>query len=87
MIQSEKFGLKVRSPGEDRGSAFKLRWSGWEDGKLKGFVGVAPHACMSIHRCVQTLAALPIPNCDPAAAASSFIRKQLFTSTSTIFVQ
>ncbi|MDE1993104.1 MAG: hypothetical protein KGI75_11425 [Rhizobiaceae bacterium] len=38
MIQSEKFGLKVRSPGEDRCPAFKLRWSGREDGKLNGLV-------------------------------------------------
>ena len=62
ITQSEKFGLKLRSPGEDRCPAFKLRWSGREEGKLKGRVGVAPHAFMSSQICVQTLAAFPIPN-------------------------
>ena len=40
--QSEKFGLKLRVPLKDRGPAFKLRWSGCENGKLKGLVAVAP---------------------------------------------
>ena len=87
MIQSEKFGLKVRSPGKDRCPAFKLRWSGRENGNLNGRVGVAPHACISSHICVHSRAAFPMPNCDPAAAASSLILKQLLTSSISIFVQ
>lgn len=74
-------------PGEDRAPAFKLRWSGWEDGKLKGRVGVAPHAVISNHIWVQTLAAFPIPNCDPAAAASSLILRKPFANSSSILVQ
>ncbi len=62
MTQSEKFGLKLRVPCEDRGPALKLRWSGWEDGKLKAWLGVAPQALISSQICVQILAAFPIPN-------------------------
>lgn len=87
MIQSEKFGLKLRVPLKDRGPAFKLRWSGREDGKLNGLVGVAPQARISIQMCVHTLAAFPIPNCDPAASASSLILKRSLTSSSSILVQ
>ncbi len=59
MIQSEKFGLKVRTFVEDLGPAFKVRWRGSEDGKLKAFVGRAPQAVISIHILVQSRAAFP----------------------------
>lgn len=59
MIQSEKLGLKVRSPFEDLGPAFKVRWRGCENGKPKAFVGRAPQAVISIQMLVQSRAALP----------------------------
>lgn len=51
MIQSEKFGLKVMSPIEDLGPAFKVRWRGREEGKLKRFADLARHILISKHAC------------------------------------
>lgn len=71
IIQSEKFGLKVRSLGEDLTPAVKLMWSGREDAQLNGLVGVAPNACINSQRCVQSRAAFPSPYCEPIFVGSS----------------
>lgn len=65
IIQSEKFGLKVRSLIEDLGPAFKVRWSGRIDGKLKGFVGRAPQAFIRSQMCVHSRATFPRAICEP----------------------
>lgn len=87
MIQSEKFGLKVRTLIEDLGPAFKVRWRGREDGKLNAFVGRAPHAFISIHICVHRRAALPNASWLPVWLGSSLIMKQSFTSSISILLQ
>lgn len=71
IIQSEKFGLKVRSPAEYRAPVVKLMWSGREDGKLKGRVGRPPQAVVSSHISVQVRATLPSATCDPVCVGSS----------------
>lgn len=87
IIQSEKFGLKVRSLAEDLGPAFKVRWRGREKGKLKGFVGRAPQAFINSQICVQSRAAFPSANCDPVWLGSFLSRKQSFTSISSTLLE
>ncbi len=87
ITQSEKFGLKVRSLIEDLGPAFKTRWRGCEEGKLKGIVGRAPQAFINIQMCVQSRAALPIASCEPVWLGSSRSLKLSFTSSSSILLQ
>ncbi len=52
ITQSEKFGLKVRSPAEYLCPGRKLRWSGRVWRKLELFVGFAPQLSMNIQRSV-----------------------------------
>ncbi len=87
MIQSEKFGLKVRILIEDRGPAFKVRWRGREDGKLNRFVGLAPQAFINNHMCVHRRAALPNASWLPVWLGSSRIMKRSFTSSISILLQ
>lgn len=87
MIQSEKFGLKIRVPGEDLGPVSNLKWSGREKGEIAFSFGVAFQLRMSSHIKVQIRAALPsatwLPlwvgssrNFIPACESSSSIRLQ-----------
>lgn len=87
ITQSEKLGLKVRSLIEDRGPAFKVRWRGWVDGKLKGFVGRAPQAFIRSQMCVHRRATFPKASCEPVCVGSSRRRKQLSTNISSILLQ
>ncbi len=70
IIQSEKLGLKRRMPGKDVGPAFKVRWRGWEYGKLKGFVGLAPQAAINIQIWVQSFVAMTSDICAPFCVGS-----------------
>lgn len=87
MIQSEKFGLKIRAPGEDLGPASNFKWSGCEKGKRAIPVGAAFQLLVRNHIIVQRRAALPsaiwLPvwvgsfrNFIPSLESSSSIRLQ-----------
>jgi hypothetical protein len=65
MIQSEKFGLKVRMPVEDLGPAANFKWSGCEQGKLTSPAGDAFQLLINSHICVHRRAALPRAICAP----------------------
>ncbi len=53
IIQSEKLGLKIRSPVEDLCPDIKLKWSGREERKLGRPVGRAFHARVRSQICVH----------------------------------
>lgn len=57
--QSEKLGLKVRSPAEYLAPVVKLMWSGRVKGKLKGAIGRDPQAVVNNQISVHVLATLP----------------------------
>lgn len=84
MIQSEKFGLKVRSPGEDRGPAFKLMWSGRVEGKFAAVAGTAPVMRISSQICVHNRATLPNAICEPTCLGSLRNFMPLADSSSSI---
>ena len=71
ITQSEKFGLKLRSPGEYLGPVAKFRWSGREQGKRKRPVGFAPVARTRSQISVNVRAALPIDIWLPFRVGSS----------------
>ncbi len=68
--QSEKFGLKVRSPAEYLAPAVKLKWSGCEERKLKAF-GLSAQLVTISQIIVHSFAALPIATWLPVWPGSS----------------
>lgn len=85
MIQSEKLGLKVRSPVEYLRPGIKLKWSGREDRKLGRPAGRAFHALMSNQARVHCLAAFPKAICEPAWEGS--FRRRIPSVDSSISVR
>lgn len=69
--QSEKLGLKVRSPVEYLPPGSNFKWSRCEERDITLPVGRPPQLLTSSHIMVQSRAALPIEICDPIWVGSS----------------
>lgn len=69
--QSEKFGLKVRSPLEYLPPGSNFKWSGREDRDITLPVGWPPQLLTKSHIMVQSRAALPIEIWEPIWVRSS----------------
>lgn len=69
--QSEKLGLKVRSPLEYLPPGSNFKWSGREERDIAFPIGRPPQLRTSIHIMVQSRAALPIETWEPIWVGSS----------------
>lgn len=69
--QSEKFGLKVRSPLKYLPPGSNFKWSGREEGDIALPAGRPPQLLTKSHIMVQSRAALPIETWEPIWVGSS----------------